>query len=66
MSTIINNPRPIENTIIKTESGGWAMAVIILLLVVGSGAAYLWVYGPSRGVNQTIINIPPVTTQSAQ
>ena len=38
MSTVINNPGPSEKTIVEADSSGWAVAVIILLAVIGGGA----------------------------
>lgn len=43
MSTIINNPTPsTERTLVTSDSSGWAVAVIILLIVLGGGA-FLWI-----------------------
>jgi hypothetical protein len=57
MSTIINNPTPNERTTtVESDSSGWAVAVIVLLLVI-AGIAY-WYYNrqpaPEPG---TIINV---------
>ena len=47
MATIINNPAPTERTttIERTEdsSAGWAVAVVVLLIVLAAGT-YLWVH----------------------
>ena len=47
MATIINNPAPTERTITieRTEDSGagWAVAVVVLLIVLAAGT-YLWVH----------------------
>ena len=43
MSTVINNPTPSERTIVETDSSGWAVAVIVLLLVFAAGI-YAWLH----------------------
>jgi hypothetical protein len=40
MATIVNNPTPSDRTA-YTDSGGWAIAIIILLLVIAAGAYLL-------------------------
>ncbi len=62
MATIINNPRPNETAVVESDSGGWAVAVIILLAVIAVGG-YLWVHyhsapatAPGTTVNLTLPN----------
>ncbi len=40
MATIINNPTPSEPTVVQTDSSGWVVAVVILLLVAGGTLWY--------------------------
>ena len=59
MSTIINTP---GNTNTTDEGAGWAVAIVILLVVIGVGA-FLWInYGTTPATNtgpegQTNINV---------
>lgn len=51
MTTVINTPGTTERTI-ETDSGGWAIAVIILLLVI-AGGAYAWMrYGQAPATSE--------------
>jgi hypothetical protein len=47
MATVINNPTPSEPTVVQTDSSGWVVAVVILLLAIVAGV--IW-YFHHRGV----------------
>lgn len=70
MATIINNPTPERAVLVEgSDSGaGWAVAIIILLAVIGIGA-YAWVRyhpgsaaAPSGGTNINV-QLPAVPAQ---
>jgi hypothetical protein len=52
MATILNNPGSTERVVEKSDSGGWAVAVIILLAVVVIGG-FVWMryYGAPAPAN---------------
>ena len=59
MSTIINNPTPTEKTVVETDSSGWGVAVLILLVVIGGGIFWYVKYhrgaaAPQQGANINI------------
>lgn len=71
MATIVNNPQPNERIIQvdRTDSSGWAVAVIILLIVIVGG---IWAYAhyhraaapaPSGGTNINV-TLPGGTTDN--
>ncbi|HUD02443.1 MAG TPA: hypothetical protein VMR46_00265 [Candidatus Paceibacterota bacterium] len=67
MATIINNP-PSETTIAPDSSSGWAVAVIILLVVIAVGA-FAWIRYHRAGVtpapSTTVqVNLPSVGSNS--
>jgi hypothetical protein len=54
MATVINNPADRERIVESSDTGGWAVAVIVLLAVVAIGA-FVWMrYG----------NMPAATQQT--
>ena len=57
MATIINNP-PGESMIAPDNSSGWAVAVIILLVVIAAGA-FAWIHYHRAGVAA----VPSTTVQ---
>lgn len=62
MTTVINTPGTTEST---DSSAGWAVAVIILLAVIGVGV-YLWTVRGSAPADDPInVNVTlPATTQT--
>ena len=53
MATVINNPERTERVIETSDNGGWAVAVIILIVVlVIAGFAWMY-YHPATAANTT-------------
>ncbi len=69
MATIVNNPSTVERErVIETDSGaGWAVAVIVLLVVLAVGA-YIWTHRTAAPAQQTPganiqVNLPSAGVQ---
>lgn len=65
MPTIINNPQPNERTVVESDSGGWFVAVIVLILVIAAGLYFWFSYNrapaqPANPSNSTINVTVPV------
>lgn len=69
MATIVNNPGPDRIVEVdRTDSSGWAMAVLILVVVIAVGA-YAWVHyrhaaTPASGGTNINVTLPAGTTNS--
>ena len=68
MATIVNNPPERVVEVDRGDSGGWAVSVIILLVVIAVGA-YAWIHyhhaaQPASGGTNINVTLPAGTQNS--